>query len=106
LLSLSYCLVGAAFARTAAMLCYGSSIPTWLLLPWLLACLPLGFAIKILCTDLFRKYEAASMGARPMPVIKGKRFGNIDLMLNLLEHFKTGYPGMRQHVTLYRILKS
>ncbi|KIJ13434.1 hypothetical protein PAXINDRAFT_170499 [Paxillus involutus ATCC 200175] len=85
------------------MLCYGSSIPTWLLLPWLLACLPLGFAIKILCTDLFRKYEAASMGARPMPVIKGKRFGNIDLMLNLLEHFKTGYPadGMSDVVAAY-----
>ncbi|KAF8843740.1 cytochrome P450 [Paxillus ammoniavirescens] len=102
LLSLSYCLVGAAFARIAALL-YGSSIPTCLLLPWLLACLPLGFALKVLCTDLFRKYEAASMGARPMPVIKGERFGNIDLMLNLLEHFETGYPvdGMTDAVAGY-----
>ncbi|KIJ66961.1 hypothetical protein HYDPIDRAFT_26376 [Hydnomerulius pinastri MD-312] len=91
LLPLAFCLVGTALARFASL--FGAPIPTYLLVLGLTAILPLGFALKVLYTDLSRKYEATSMGARPMPVIQGDRFGNLDLMLKLLEHFRTGYPG-------------
>ena len=39
--------------------------------------LPLGITFKILA----RNHEAAALGARPMDVLRGKTFGNIDLML-------------------------
>ncbi|KAF9223748.1 cytochrome P450 [Gyrodon lividus] len=96
LLSLSYCLAGTVLAHITSL--YRTSIPTWSLLFWPCVGLPLGFAFKVLCTYLLHKYEAASMGTLPMPVIRGERFGNFDLMLRLLEYFKTGYPGTKHHM--------
>ncbi|KAH7911458.1 cytochrome P450 [Hygrophoropsis aurantiaca] len=71
----------------------GVSIPTWLLVLGIGACLPAGFALRIFLKDVAAKRKAAAIGARPVVAMKGERFGNIDRMLQLLEFFKTGYPG-------------
>lgn len=34
------------------------------------------------------------MGARLAPPIRGKQFGNLDIMLKLVERFDNGYPGI------------
>jgi hypothetical protein len=83
----TYCLIGTASWRLLS-LC-GISISSWWLVPGLIASLPLGITFK----NLAHNYEAAALGARPMPVLQGKMFGNIDLMLRLVEAMRTGYPG-------------
>ena len=83
----AYGLIGTASCRLLS-LC-GISISSWWLVTGLIASLPLGITFK----NLARNYEAAAMGARPMHVLQGKSFGNIDLMLRLLEAMRRGYPG-------------
>jgi cytochrome P450 len=63
-------------------------MPTWWLIGFI-ACLPLAVTFRILA----RNYEAAAFGARPMHVLQGETFGNIDLMYKWVEAFRTGYPG-------------
>jgi len=82
----TYSCTGAALRRVLSL--WGLSISSWWLAVGLVASLPLGIAYK----DLARRYEAATMGARPMRVLQGKMFANIDLMLQLVEHMNTGYP--------------
>lgn len=83
----AYCLISTASWRLLS-LC-GISISFWWLVAGLIACLPLGITFKILA----RNYEAATFGARPMHVLQGEIFGNIDLMFKLVEAMRTGYPG-------------
>lgn len=83
----TYCFAGAALWRLLS-LC-GLTISSWWLAAGLVASLPLGIVFK----DLARSYEAATLGARPMSILQGKMFANIDLMLQLGEYMITGYPG-------------
>ncbi|KAF8547417.1 cytochrome P450 [Imleria badia] len=83
----AYSLIGTTSWRLLS-LC-GISISSWWLLAGLIASLPLRITFKILA----RNYEAAALGARPMHVLQGGTFGNIDLMLKLVEAKRTGYPG-------------
>jgi hypothetical protein len=62
---------------------------SWWLMAGLIAGLPLGITFK----SLARNYEAAALSARPMHVLQGKTFGNIDLMLQMMEAVRSGYPG-------------
>ncbi|KAH0833049.1 cytochrome P450 [Lanmaoa asiatica] len=82
----AYCLIGSALWRLLALCGIPTSI--WWLVAGLIAGLPLGITLK----NLARDYEAATLGARPMPVLQGKVFGNIDMMLKLMEIMKNGYP--------------
>jgi hypothetical protein len=91
----TYCLIGTASWRLLS-LC-GISISSWWLVPGLIASLPLGITFK----NLAHNYEAAALGARPMPVLQGKMFGNIDLMLRLVEAMRTGYPGASHRSVLF-----
>ncbi|KAG9315003.1 cytochrome P450 [Chiua virens] len=43
--------------------------------------------------NLLQNHGAARLGAHPMPVLEGQTFGNVDLMLKLVEATKSGYPG-------------
>lgn len=83
----AYCLIGAASWHLLS-LCR-ISLSSWWLLAGFIASLPLGITFKILA----RNHEAAALGARPMHVLQGKVFGNIDLMLKFVEAMKTAYPG-------------
>lgn len=70
-------------------------MPTWWLIGFI-ACLPLAVTFRILA----RNYEAAAFGARPMHVLQGETFGNIDLMYKWVEAFRTGYPGTSHRLML------
>ena len=90
-----YCLIGTASWRLLS-LC-GISISSWWLVAGVTASLPLGITFK----NLARNYEATALGARPMHVLRGKVFGNIDLMLRLVEAMRTGYPGAAHRLILF-----
>jgi hypothetical protein len=72
----------------------GFSFPPWTLLVGASISLPIGFALRVLYVGIARRRQAARMGARLAPRVKGKRFGNLDFMLNLVQQFKNGYLGM------------
>jgi hypothetical protein len=72
----------------------GISLPPWILLLCATSSLPIGFALHILYVSIFRRRQAARMGARLAFPLEGKRFGNLDIMLKLVERFNNGYPGM------------
>ena len=91
----AYCLIGTASWRLMS-LC-GISISSWWLVAGLIVSLPLGITFK----NLARNYEAAAMGARPMHALRGKVVGNIDLMLQLVETMRTGYPGAGHRSILF-----
>ena len=91
----AYGLIGTALCRLLS-LC-GISISSWWLVTGLIASLPLGITFK----NLARNREAAVLGARPMQVLQGKTFGNIDLMLRLLKAMRTGYPGASHRLILF-----
>jgi cytochrome P450 len=71
----------------------GISLPPWILLLGATSSLPIGFALRILYVGVVRRRQAARMGVRLAPRIKGKRFGNLDIMLKLVDGFNNGYPG-------------
>jgi hypothetical protein len=72
----------------------GISLPSWILLLGATSSLPIGFALRILYVGMFRRRQAARMGARLAFPLEGKQFGNLDIMLKLVERFNNGYPGM------------
>ncbi|KAH7929018.1 cytochrome P450 [Leucogyrophana mollusca] len=72
---------------------FGIIIPKWLFFILLGCSIPFIFFIRIKLGEISARRAAASMGARLVPCVQGKRVGNIDVMLKLFEYFKTGYPG-------------
>ncbi|OAX37328.1 cytochrome P450, partial [Rhizopogon vinicolor AM-OR11-026] len=82
-------LVTISFARFTSAL----SFPPWILLLGASISLPIAFALRVLYVDLIHCRQATRMGARLAPLVKGKQFGNIDFMLNMVEQVKNGYPG-------------
>lgn len=95
ILLFAYCFIGTALWRFLP-LC-GLSISTWWLAAGLIASLPLGITFK----NFTRSYEAATLGARPMNILQGERFGNLDLMFKLVEYMRTGYPGASHRSLLF-----
>ncbi|KAH7882561.1 cytochrome P450 [Phlebopus sp. FC_14] len=91
LLAMAFCAFSASIVRLLVL--YGVQIPTWLFVTALVASLPLGISLKVLSANLSHRREAASLGARQMPVVPGEWFGNLDLVFRFLEYFKHGYPG-------------
>lgn len=72
----------------------GFSFPPWTLLVGSSISLPIGFALRVLYVGIARRRQAARMGARLAPCVKGKRFGNLDVMFNLVQQVRNGYVGM------------
>ncbi|KAG2139814.1 cytochrome P450 [Suillus bovinus] len=71
----------------------GISLPPWILLLGATSSLPIGFALRILYVGIMRRRQAARMGACLASPLRGKRFGNLDIMLALVHQFNNGYPG-------------
>ncbi|OAX32010.1 hypothetical protein K503DRAFT_654342, partial [Rhizopogon vinicolor AM-OR11-026] len=70
------------------------SFPPWILLLGVSISLPIGFVLRVLCIDFIHRRQAARMGARLAPLVKGKWFGNLDFLFYMIEQVKNGYPGM------------
>lgn len=48
-------------------------------------------AVRILYDDMLQRRTARKMGAIPVPRVRGRWPGNIDVLLYILEEFETGY---------------
>ncbi|KAJ6619477.1 cytochrome P450 monooxygenase pc-3 [Mycena sp. CBHHK59/15] len=68
-------------------------VPTWILITLSAASLPFYAALRINLRRLHHRREAAAIGARLAPNSYGKWPGNLDLLLEMQEIWKYGYPG-------------
>lgn len=71
----------------------GWAIPPWVVCIGALATvfLVVGGAITFQCWSVFRAAERH--GAVVAPKVKGRWFGNLDVLKDVLHSFRTGYPG-------------
>ncbi|KAJ7095943.1 cytochrome P450 [Mycena belliarum] len=92
LLSLpAVCTVAAARVLTATL---DIAVPTWLVITLSVASLPLCTALSITLRSFKHRREAAALGARLPPIsTPGKWPGNLDLLIQMQNHWKNGYPG-------------
>ncbi|KAJ6590254.1 cytochrome P450 [Mycena sp. CBHHK59/15] len=71
----------------------GVGVPAWATVFLTVASLPLYVTVRVLLRDIRLRREAAAMGARLAPEVKGKQIGHIDLLKALLMNRRFGYPG-------------
>lgn len=71
----------------------GSAFPTWTLISVGVASIPVLAAGHIAGTRLRHIREAAAVGAKIVPQVKGKWFGNADVLKVMVHHGMNGYPG-------------
>lgn len=72
---------------------FGKAVPTWAFVLGLVALAPVFFTAQVLWDEFRQRREAARMGARLVPRVKGARFGNLDVLQRMLWNFAHGYPG-------------
>jgi hypothetical protein len=71
----------------------GKAFPTWALVSAGVASIPVLIASRIATMRLRHKREAAAIGAKPVPDVRGKWFGNADVLKILMHNSVHGYPG-------------
>ncbi|KAF8715658.1 hypothetical protein AX14_012520 [Amanita brunnescens Koide BX004] len=71
----------------------GAHIPTWIAIFGSLVALPVGVVIRLFLKQRRDRLDAAAMGAQIVPKVKGKRFGNLDVIKRSKEIWMTGYIG-------------
>jgi hypothetical protein len=76
-------------------------LPIWLCILTATLCLPLYIGASVHLENRRQKLEAAAMGARFAPFLKGKWPANLDIVVESLQKFWHGYPGS---VPFYTIL--
>lgn len=68
-------------------------IPTWVVLTGSFIIIPIFTTARIWYLDVKHARHAAALGARFVPRVKGKWFGNLDVLLEMRENWQRGYPG-------------
>ena len=89
-------LVGPGLGFTAGVLgtrYLSLPIPAWAIALLSLLSVPGRIVGGILWTEFRDRREAERLGARLVPRAKGKRFANLDVLEELLGHWRNGYPG-------------
>ncbi|KAJ3800615.1 cytochrome P450 monooxygenase pc-1 [Lentinula aff. detonsa] len=71
----------------------GIFIPTWILVSISILGLPVLITCRILFRDWRQRHDAAALGARIAPRVKGKWFANLDLLKMMMNNYYRGYPG-------------
>lgn len=69
------------------------NIPTWIVIFGSPVALPVGAVIRVLLKEWRDRRNAAAMGAQIVPRVKGKSFGNLDVVRKSKEVWMTGYLG-------------
>ena len=69
------------------------NIPTWIVLFGSPVALPVGAVIRLILRRWRDRRNAAAMGAQIVPKVKGKSFGNLDVVQKSKEVWMTGYLG-------------
>ncbi|KAJ7736553.1 cytochrome P450 [Mycena maculata] len=70
----------------------GPRLPAWVAVVLSLASLPAYAVFNVLLRDWRTQRAAAALGARLVPVVKGKSIGSVDIMKMLQDNRKFGYP--------------
>ncbi|KAF4623248.1 hypothetical protein D9613_002331 [Agrocybe pediades] len=71
----------------------GYVIPTWIVLLSTALGIPLLSSVYILALKFRTARQAAAMGARVVPEVQGKMLGNLDVLKEMMDNFRNGYPG-------------
>jgi len=72
----------------------GTPIPAWILVLTGLITAPILAAARISLTRLKHRQEAAALGAKMVPCVRGKWPGNADVLKIMQHSFASGYPGV------------
>ena len=70
------------------------NIPTWVIICGSTVALPVRAVIRLFLKEWRDRRIAAAMGAQIVPKVKGKSFGNLDVVKKSKEVWMTGYIGM------------
>ena len=73
---------------------FGIVVPTWLLWALCLTSAPFIITCVVWYNILHEKYRIWKLGAQPLPKLKGKWFGGIDIIVNAYKDQKEGYFSM------------
>ncbi|KAH9476510.1 Cytochrome P450 monooxygenase 75 [Psilocybe cubensis] len=71
----------------------GYHAPTWAIVAGAIFSIPTLATLNIMGRKLYNMYQASRMGAQIVPEAQGKWPGNLDILLEMMKNFKTGYPG-------------
>jgi hypothetical protein len=71
----------------------GPEIAAWIVISLALTSLPLYAVLRVLLRDWRNQRAAEALGARLVPVKKGKSIGSIDILRQMRHNRKHGYPG-------------
>ena len=72
----------------------GIVVPTWVLWTLCLTSAPLIITCAVWYNILHEKYRIWKLGAQPLPRLRGKWFGEIDIVVNSYKDQKEGYFSM------------
>ncbi|KAF8636108.1 hypothetical protein AX17_003812 [Amanita inopinata Kibby_2008] len=72
---------------------YAIRIPTCQVLLVSILALPVAGAVRVLWKILKDRRDAAAMGAQVVPKVRGRQFGNFDILQTMKKVWEGGYPG-------------
>ncbi|KAJ3507902.1 hypothetical protein NLJ89_g6044 [Agrocybe chaxingu] len=85
---------GVTFALSSvAAARFGYEPPTWILVAGTALSIPVLSSIYVISLKIRKSRQAAAYGARIVPEAQGKVIGNLDVLQQMMEKLKTGYPG-------------
>lgn len=99
LLSLVCLSVLVASVRLALNAYLGLSTPAWAYAVLTALCVPLALILRIIFDEMHHHRRASVLGARMVPRVVGRSFGNVDLLKTLFKETQDGYPGKIQIYT-------
>lgn len=93
LLSLVYLSVAVGSVRLMLNAYLGLSIPAWACIALAALGVPLALTTRIFLDEIHHHRRAAALGARIVPHVEGRSFGNIDLVKEQFKEAEDGYLG-------------
>lgn len=93
LLSLVCLSVLVASARLGLNAYLGHSTPPWAYAALTALFIPLALVTRIIFDEMHHRRRASALGARMVPRVIGRSFGNFDLLKAVFKQSQDGYPG-------------
>lgn len=93
LLSLVCLSVLIASVRLTLNVYLGFSILSWACVALTVLGVPLALAARIILDEMHHHRRAAALGARIVPRVMGRSFGNLDIITAMFKEAQDGYPG-------------
>ncbi|EAU87478.1 cytochrome P450 monooxygenase pc-3 [Coprinopsis cinerea okayama7 len=85
--------VGGLVGATKIAESRGFAIPLWLVLTGAAVAIPTLAGLRIAAGEFKKRRRARALGARTVPKLQGKKFGNLDVLTTTLSNIAVGYPG-------------